>query len=68
VPLALEVVFCDGSGRSKLVEVVEPGHDLGLVGWTGVFLVSALLTSFAFGSFAVVALSCHASLVGAFSH
>jgi hypothetical protein len=68
VPLALEVVLCDRSARSKLVEVVEPGHDLRLVDRFGTVLVSALLASFALGNFAVVALSGDASLVCAVTH
>ena len=47
VPLAFEVVFCDCSARSSLVEVVEPGHDLRLVDQFGTLLMSALLASFA---------------------
>ena len=68
VPLAFEVVLCDCSRRSKLVEVVEPGHDLGLVDRFGALLVSALLASFALGRLAVVALSGDASLVCAVTH
>jgi hypothetical protein len=68
VPLALEVVFCDRSARSKLVEAVEPGHDLRLVSRFGTLLMSALLTSFGLGHFAVVALSGDASLVYALTH
>ena len=67
VPLAFEVVFCDRSRRSKLVEVVEPGHDLGLVDRFGALLVSALLASFVLGRLAVVALSGDAPLVRAFT-
>ena len=68
VPLAFEVVFCDRSRRSKLVEVVEPGHDLGLVDLFGALLVTALLASFVLGRLAVVALSGDASLVCALTH
>ena len=62
VALALEVFFCDGSGRSKLVEVVEPGHHVDFVDRFGTLLVSGLLASFALGRLAVVALSGDAPL------
>ena len=59
--LALEVFFGDGSGRSKLVEVVEPGN-VDFVDRFGTLLVSGLLASFALGRLAVVALSGDAPL------
>jgi hypothetical protein len=67
VALAFEVVFGDGSRRSKLVELVEPGHDLGLVGRSGGFLVSALLASLSLGRFSVVALGGYPSLASTFT-
>ena len=67
VALEFEVVFGDRSGRSKLVEAVEPVHHLGLVGWFGVCLLSTLLASFALGRFAVVALSRYPPFARAFS-
>ena len=60
--------LCDCPARSKLVEVVEPRHDLRLVDRIGIVLVSALLASFALGYLPVVALSGDASLVCAVTH
>jgi hypothetical protein len=65
VALPLEVVVRDRSAGSKLVEMMEPGHHLGLVDRFGAFLLSALLASFGLGGFPVVALSLDTSLVGA---
>jgi hypothetical protein len=67
VALAFEVVFGDRSGRSELVEVMEVGHHLGLIDRLAIFLLSALLASFALGRFAVVALSGYAAFACAFA-
>lgn len=67
VALAFEFVLGNRSGGSKLVEVVEPRHDLGFVGRPGGRLLPTLLASFAFGRFTVVALSGYPSFARAFS-
>jgi hypothetical protein len=63
VALLLEVLLGDPGGRSKLVELVESGHEFTLVDWCVAPVVPALLAPFALLDFALVALSDNASLV-----
>lgn len=68
--LALEVVFADRSRGPELVEMVEPGHDLGLVGLVGrdeAIPLSSLLASLVFCCSALVALGRDPSLAGTFA-